>query len=111
MRSSFVKVIRWVRPFVLLFVLMPLASGQSSCIWKLWSEEEPLEERTFDIYGTVKTITAETLVITSDKGEMEFAMVESSIKGSDFGSGAYVHVYYKILDDTQEVTMVVEKVD
>lgn len=101
----------WSRSIILFGFMMLLGIGQSGCIWKLWGEETPLEERTFDIYGTVTAITSESLVITSNQGEMEFAMVDSSIKGGDFEAGAYVHVYYKLVNDTKEVTMVVEKVD
>lgn len=94
-----------------ILALMIVVVSQGGCIWKLWTEDTPLEERTFDVYGTVQTITANSLVIERNGQEEEFAMLDSSIRGSDFGPGAYVHVYYKIREDVKEVTMVVEKVD
>lgn len=95
----------------LLLLTLCLTFSQPACIWKLWSKKPPLEERTFDVYGTVEKIDPHTLVIKTDKGEQEFAMVDSSIKGSEFAPGAYVHVYYKMKDESRQVMMVVEKVD
>ncbi len=92
-------------------LLLLLLLAQPGCFWKLWSKEKPLEERSFDVYGTVETISPQTLVIRTKKGPIEFQMVDSSIKGSDFGPGAYVHVYYRIREGQKQVTMVVEKVD
>jgi hypothetical protein len=92
-------------------LLLLLLLFQPGCFWKLWSKEKPLEERSFDVYGTVETISPHTLVIRTKKGPLEFQMVESSIKGSDFGPGAHVHVYYRIREGQKQVTMVVEKVD
>lgn len=91
--------------------LLLLALLQPACIWRLWNKP-PLEERTFDVYGTVQQIAPDELVIRTDKDEeMTFRMLPSSIKGSDFGEGAYVHVYYQIRDDLKQVTMVVEKIN
>lgn len=95
----------------LLLVCLCLVLGQSACIWKLWGKKPPLEERTQDIYGTVESIDSHQLIVQTKRGNQEFAMVDSSIKGSDFGPGAYVHVYYKVKDGVQQVTMVVEKVN
>lgn len=97
------------RPLGLLLIFLLVSQG--GCIWKLWTSDTPPEERIHDVYGTVQTITANSLVIERNGQEQEFAILESSIKGSDFGPGAYVHVYYKIREDAKEVTMVVEKVD
>lgn len=95
---------------LLLFTLC-LVLSQSACIWKLWSKKPPVEERTQDIYGTVESIDPHRLVIQTKQGEQDFAMVDSSIKGSEFKPGAYVHVYYRVKDGVQQVTMVVEKVE
>lgn len=84
---------------------------QPACFWKLWSKEKPLEERRFDVYGTVESITPNKLVIQTRRGPLEFDMVDSSIKGSDFKPGAYVHVYYRIQEGNKQVTMVVERVN
>ncbi|MGH9338823.1 MAG: hypothetical protein ACRD1R_04350 [Acidobacteriota bacterium] len=99
----------------LILVLALIASVlQPACIWRLWQDPPPLEERTFDVYGTVKSINPEQLVVGTDEGEQTFRMGPASIKGSDFGAGAYVHVYYKINtegdEQVKEVTMVVEKI-
>ena len=98
-----------IRTYLTLLILV-FTLSQPGCIWKLWSEEPPLEEREFDVYGTVQSIDQETLVIETDEGEMEFAFIDSSIKGSDFGPGAYVHVYYRISGEERQITMVVEKI-
>lgn len=94
----------------LIFCLLCVA-GQPGCIWKLWSEPTPLEERIFDLFGTVQAISLDQLTVETEEGEMTFRMVDSSIKGSNFDSGAYVHVYYMMRADLKVVTMVVEKID
>ncbi|RPI27821.1 MAG: hypothetical protein EHM61_07180 [Acidobacteria bacterium] len=101
------------RPYRLILIAISLAlATQPACFWRLWTKEKPIEERTFDVYGTVKTITAEQIVIdTSDKKRTEtFVLTDASIRGSDFAPGAYVHIYYKLKDNRKEVTMVVEKI-
>ncbi len=95
------------RSFIFLLLLL---TCQPSCIWKLWSKEKPVEEKIFDMYGEVESITLDKLVIQSKGGSQVFIMAPSSIKGSDFGAGDLVHVYYKVKGDVREVTMVVEKI-
>ena len=95
----------------LLLLTLCLVFSESACFWKLWSKQPPVEDRAQDVYGTVASIDPHHLVIQTRQGEREFTMVDSSIKGSEFKAGAYVHVYYKVKDGTQQVTMVVEKVD
>ena len=80
---------------------------QWGCFWK---NDTPIEEKIFDVYGTVQSVSLSELVIQSKNEEITFRISPSSIKGSDFEPGAYVHVYYKIRDDVKEVTMVVEKI-
>lgn len=93
-----------------LIFLLTILVGQPGCIWKLWSNEKPIEERIFDVYGTVQSISEERLVLQTKKGKHVFMMVPSSIKGSDFRSDTYVHVYYRKDGDVNIVTMVVEKI-
>ena len=82
---------------------------QSSCFW---GKDTPIEEKIFDVYGTVQSVSVSELVIQGKKNEeLLFQFSPSSIKGSDFEPGAYVHVYYKLKGDVKEVTMVVEKID
>ncbi len=81
---------------------------QWGCFWR---NDTPIEEKIFDVYGTVQSISLSELVIQGKKEEITFRIIPSSIKGSDFETGAYVHVYYKVKGDVQEVTMVVEKID
>ncbi len=109
---SFAKnMLSTTKTFSFLLVLVLFAGSQQACIWKLWSKK-PIEERTFDVYGTVESITREELVVTTRRGEtQQFVMLDSSIKGSDFEEGAYVHVYYRMADDRKEVTMVVEVIN
>ncbi len=92
-------------------LILCLAFSQSACFWKLWSKKPPLEERSQDVYGTVESIDTRNLVVKTKRGDQEFTLVDSSIKGSEFGPGAYVHVYYKVKDGVRQVTMVVEKID
>ncbi|HON00927.1 MAG TPA: hypothetical protein PLM33_11815 [Acidobacteriota bacterium] len=97
---------------ILLLLVLACSLLGGGCIWKLWSKGPPPEERIYDVYGTVESITKDTLVITTRRNQrLEFSMVDSSIKGSDFGPGTYVHVYYRQLEGKPEVTMVVEKRD
>ncbi|MEE8349446.1 MAG: hypothetical protein V3R94_07740 [Acidobacteriota bacterium] len=84
---------------------------QTSCIWKLWTNDTPFEERIFDVYGTVESISLDDLVIQSNKNQqLMFRMAPSSVRGGDFEAGDYVHVYYKQKETIKEVTMVVEKI-
>ncbi len=81
---------------------------QWGCFWK---KDTPIEERIFDVYGTVQSVSLSELVIQVKKNEeITFRISPSSIKGSAFETGAYVHVYYKLEGDVKEVTMVVEKI-
>ncbi len=80
---------------------------QWGCFWK---NDTPIEERIFDIYGTVQSVSLSELIIQVKNEEINFRISPSSIKGSDFEPGAYVHVYYKLRGDVKEVTMVVEKI-
>jgi hypothetical protein len=101
------------RSYRVILVALTLAlTVQTGCFWRLWTKPKPIEERTFDVYGTLKSISAERVVIeTSDKKREEsFVLTDASIKGSDFKPGAYVHIYYKIKGDVKEVTMIVEKI-
>lgn len=98
------------RPYRLILIAVCLALGaQTGCFWR---KPKPIEERTFDVYGIVKSIATERVVIeTSDKKREEtFTMTDASIKGSDFKPGAHVHIYYKVKGDAKEVTMIVEKI-
>ncbi|HRR27425.1 MAG TPA: hypothetical protein P5300_12095 [Acidobacteriota bacterium] len=97
---------------ILLLLVLACSLLGGGCIWKLWSKGPPPEERIYDVYGTVESITKDTLVIVTRRNQrLEFSMVDSSIKGSDFGPGTYVHVYYRQLEGKPEVAMVVEKRD
>ncbi|MCK5350929.1 hypothetical protein KAJ77_00040 [bacterium] len=80
---------------------------QWGCFWK---NDTPIEEKIFDVYGTVQSISLSELVIQGKNEEITFRISPSSIKGSAFEQGAYVHVYYKLKGDVKEVTMVVEKI-
>ncbi|UCF36309.1 MAG: hypothetical protein JSU96_16010 [Acidobacteriota bacterium] len=86
-----------------------LGLGQSACLFK---KGKPPEEKVLDVYGTVEEVTTSRLVIQTRKGQQQdFALVDSSIRGGEFKSGDYVHVYYKVKGEVREVTMVVEKID
>ena len=95
---------------VLFVGLTVLLLAQPACIWKLWSKGEPEEERIYDVYGTVESVTRDRLVIRNKKGPRHFVFRSTSIKGSDFDTGTYVHVYFKKKDGINEITMVVEKI-
>ncbi len=94
----------------LLVAFLVLLLSQSGCIWKLWTNDTPLEERIYDVYGTVQSISLDELIIQTDKEELTFRMRPSSIKGGDLEPGTYVHVYYLMREDVKDVTMVVEKI-
>ena len=80
---------------------------QWGCFWK---NDTPIEDRIFDVYGTVQSVSLSELVIQGKNEEITFRVSPSSIQGGDFEQGAYVHVYYKLKGDVKEVTMVVEKI-
>ncbi len=101
------------RRSALTLLALVLLASQPSCFLKFWGKddkEKTKKEKIYDVYGTVTEINREKLTITSKKGPMEFAMLDSSIKGGDFGPSATVHVFYRQRDSRLEVTMVVEKV-
>ena len=91
-----------------ILVLILVTTSQAGCVWKLW-QRTPIEEKVFDVYATVQSITDVQLVVQTKKGQQSFVMGPASIKGGDFGSGTYVHVYYMLKGEIKEVTMVVEK--
>ena len=90
-------------------VLLLVALLQPGCFFK--KDKTPPEEVVHDIYGVVESITVESLVIKTKKGQLTLVLTDASIKGGDFGTGATVHAYYKIRENVNEVTMVVEKVE
>ena len=81
---------------------------QWGCFWK---KDTPIEEKILDVYGTVQSVSLSELIIQGKSEEITFRISQSSIKGSNFEQGAYVHVYYKLKGDVKEVTMVVEKIE
>ena len=96
---------------LILFTLL-LLTAPTACIWKLWTDDTPLEEKIFDVYGTVQSLSLDELVIqTKNSPQLIFRMLPSSVRGGNFEQGAYVHVYYKLKADIKEVTMVVAKID
>ena len=85
---------------------------QPACIWKLWSKGPPIEERQFDIYGQVQSISAKQMIVDTKEGRRTFVIGPASVKGSDtFDPGQVVHVLYKKLDEGDVITLVVKKVD
>lgn len=96
----------------LLITMLFLLALQPACFLKFWGKDKAPEEIEYDLYGTVKEIDREKLIIESRNGQsLEFKMLESSIKGGDFRAGAYVHVYYTQREEGRVVTMVVEKIN
>ena len=85
---------------------------QPACIWKLWSKGPPPEERKYDIYGTVESISSDQLIVDTKEGRLTFLLGPASVKGSDtYDQGQVVHVMYKRIDGGNVVTLVVKKVD
>ena len=104
--ESFSTMRRW--PALLLFVALV---SPSACISKLWKKEKDPTQKVFEVYGTVRELSKDEIVIQTKNGNAaSFIMGPASIKGGDFGEGAYVHVYYKKLEEGEVVTMVVEKI-
>jgi len=98
------------RPYSLVLILLAIVLlTQPACFWR---KPKPIQERTFDVYGTVKSVSADKLVIAprGKNTEETFAITDASVKGSEFAPGALVHVYYKINDKVKEITLVVEKI-
>ncbi len=86
--------------------------AQPACIWKLWSKGPPIEERQFDVYGQVESISAKQLIVDTKQGRRTFLFGPASVKGSDtFDQGQVVHVLYKKLDEGDVITLVVKKVN
>ena len=106
-----------MKPTVSLLLLLVLLAAQPACFLKFWGgsdsddAEAQAKPKIYDVYGTVESVSADSLVIQTKKGKQSFRFGPASIKGSDFGAGAYVHVYFKQVEQVKEVTMVVEKID
>ena len=100
--------------FKLLWLLLSLLLlSQPGCFWRLWtgkSDAEKQQERVYDLYGTVESVTLDELVVTTKGGQRTFLFGDASIKGGDFSEGAQVHIYFKQTDAGDIITMVVEKV-
>ena len=93
----------------LLGLLLTVSTG---CFSKIWQGGIPIEERNFDVYGTVVSISLKNLVVKTKEGEQTFLFDPASVKGSDtFDEGQIVHVLYKKLDTNNIITLVVKKVD
>lgn len=98
---------RWPVFLILIALLLP-----SACISKLWKKEKDPTQKVYDVYGTVKVLSKDEIIVQTKGGTTaNFIMGPASIKGGDFGEGAYVHVYYRKLEEGEVVTMVVEKID
>lgn len=96
---------------ILIALPLLLVVTSPGCFWKWFGGDDNPTEKEYDIYGTVESIDDTSLVVDTGRGTETFALIESSFKGSDFGPGAYVHVYYRIRDNVKQVTRVFEKVD
>ena len=107
LRSIYGTIYGMLRSLILVLIL--LSTVQMGCIRKLW-KDTPIEDKVFDVYGTVQLINDAQIVVQTEQGEQPFVMGSASIKGADFDLGAYVHVYYKMKGKLKEVTMVVEKI-
>ena len=91
-------------------LLIVFLLSQPACISKLWKKDKDPTAKLYDVYGTVEEITPDKVVIQTKSGSLTFVITQASIKGSSFGQGALVHVYYKKLEEGDVVTMVVEKI-
>lgn len=97
--------------FFLLMSLSTLLLSQTACISKLWKKDKDPTQKVYDVYGTVQSLDKERIVVQTRGGqEATFILGPASIKGGEFGAGAYVHVYYKKQGEGDVVTMVVEKI-
>jgi len=92
----------------LILLLCVLAFSSPACIWKLWSNGPPPEEREYDIYGTVESVSAQQIVIQTKGGSRSFLLDQASVKGGDFQLGARIHVFYKLKEAGETVVLAVE---
>ena len=64
----------------------------------------------YSTLGTIQQVSANSIAVQGQKGIETFAMTASTVRGSDFRPGMYVHVYYTRQSTESVATMVVEKV-
>ncbi len=101
-----------MRHLYLTLLIVAALMVQPACIWKLWSKGPPPEDRQYDIYGTVESISSDQLIVDTKEGRLSFLLGPASVKGSDtYDQGQIVHVLYKKLDGENIVTLVVKKVN
>jgi len=101
-----------MRHFFLILLMATALIVQPACIWKRWSKGPPSEERQYDIYGTVESISSDLLIVDTKEGRHKFMFGPASVKGSTtYEQGQIVHVLYKKLDGENIVTLVVKKVN
>jgi len=95
----------------MLVALFAVLLVQPGCINKLWKKDAKKKaEKVHNVYGSFVSQDNDVIVVETKKGEATFLMGDASIKGGDFEPGATVHVYYKIRENGNVVTMVVEKI-
>ena len=101
-----------MRHLYLTLLIVAALMVQPACIWKLWSKGPPPEDRQYDIYGTIESISSDQLIVDTKEGRLSFLLGPASVKGSDtYDQGQIVHVLYKKLDGENIVTLVVKKVN
>lgn len=99
------------RKFLSCFLVAAVAVAPGCLFRKKKKDPEEVKIKTEDVYGVVQKIDDKSLVIQpKGKGPSAFVITHSSVRGSDFKTGALVHVFYQARDGQNVVTMVVEKV-
>ena len=100
-----------MRRLSLTIVLLGAIAAQPACFLKFWGKGPPPQERQYDVYGAVESMSSEQLIVVTKQGRQTFQLGPASVKGSpSFEEGQIVHVMYKKLPEGNVVTLVVKKV-
>ena len=92
------------------FILLGTVVSSSSCLFHRKKKDASAKPKLYDELGTIQQVSANSITIQTKKGSQTFAMNASTVRGGEFKTGMYVHVYYYKQANQNLATMVVEKV-
>ncbi len=84
--------------------------SSSACLFRRKKKDPSAKPKLYDELGTVQQVSANFITIQTKKGAQTFTMNASTVRGGEFKTGMYVHVYYYKQPTQNLATMVVEKV-
>ncbi|HEY3132880.1 MAG TPA: hypothetical protein VGL91_25740 [Acidobacteriota bacterium] len=94
----------------LTFISLGIIVSSGSCLFRRKKKDVSAKPKLYNELGTIQQVSANSVTIQTKKGSQSFAMNASTVRGGEFRTGMYVHVYYYKQSNQNLATMVVEKV-